>query len=381
MPKGRSPINANAHKDRPGSLDDVARREDIPGTGKMPREFEDLVSSNYLYLHKRGKTPPRLDLQPEFNTTELSAWRVPLGADVQEGLPGRSLKQITVDDLEVGADDDRSEDSFRPDWLTLAFQPRVAPPQPPRPVRFLRRRNGVLVVPELVIGNDDRVVFTPLAWPWTLIGRIDTWVAFPGNTFSPAGSGTGALVGKNVVLTASHLVPWWAEALGRPWMMKFVPAYYDGFSKLGAGVYSYVSELRGYADHSQGDDMAVLKLYQPLGESLGFFGYKTYNDDWEGDDRWIIMGYPAAVAGGNRPSLQFWVIIHDDDSDGAGVELEHTGDTSPGNSGGPLWGWFGDSPRIVGTISGAEAQPFQSNNVAAGGPALSKLIKWARNNW
>jgi hypothetical protein len=253
-------------------------------------------------------------LQPEFNTTELSAWRVPLGADVQEGLPGRSLKQITVDDLEVGADDDRSEDSFRPDWLTLAFQPRVAPPQPPRPVRFLRRRNGVLVVPELVIGNDDRVVFTPLAWPWTLIGRIDTWVAFPGNTFSPAGSGTGALVGKNVVLTASHLVPWWAEALGRPWMMKFVPAYYDGFSKLGAGVYSYVSELRGYADHSQGDDMAVLKLYQPLGESLGFFGYKTYNDDWEGDDRWIIMGYPAAVAGGNRPSLQFWVIIHDDDS-------------------------------------------------------------------
>jgi hypothetical protein len=58
MPKGRSPINANAHKDRPGSLDDVARREDIPGTGKMPREFEDLVSSNYLYLHKRGQDAP-----------------------------------------------------------------------------------------------------------------------------------------------------------------------------------------------------------------------------------------------------------------------------------------------------------------------------------
>jgi hypothetical protein len=375
MPKRTSPNKVR--KDRPISLDDMARREDISGTGKMPRELEDLVRNNYFYVHTRGKTPPKLELRPELRENDLSAWSVPLGADVHEGLPGRSLEQITVTDLDVDADDGLAEDSSRPDWLTLAFQPRLAPP---RAVRFLRRRSGAPVVPDYVIGNDDRFVIYPIAWPWLLVGRIDVWVAF-GNTYTWQGGGTGALVWKNVVLTASHVVPWFADAFGLPWLMKFVPAYYDGSSVLGAGVYSYVTEVRGYAGHSQGDDMAVLKLNQPLGKSLGYFGYKTYNDDWEGDPRWIIIGYPTAVAGGNRPSLQYSVIVHDDDSDGAGVELEHTGDSTPGNSGGPLWGWFGDSPRVIGTISGAELSPIQSNNVAAGGLALSKLIKWARNNW
>lgn len=63
------------------------------------------------------------------------------------------------------------------------------------------------------------------------------------------------------------------------------------------------------------------------------------------------------------------------------MELEHTGDVGPGNSGGPLWAWWGDSPRVIGTLSGSEYNWDERNNVAAGGPALSTLIKWARDNW
>jgi hypothetical protein len=114
-------------------------------------------------------------------------------------------------------------------------------------------------------------------------------------------------------------------------------------------VFSWTERAPGFPGHGQGDDMAVLKRYSPLGDSLGFFGYKTYNDDWEGGAYWTLIDYPGSLGGTNRPTRQSGIIITDDDSDGEGVEFEHTGDTSKRKSGGRLWAWWGDSPRIIGT--------------------------------
>ena len=52
--------------------------------------------------------------------------------------------------------------------------------------------------------------------------------------------------------------------------------------------------------------MCTLKLYTPLGNSLGYFGYKTYNDDWEDGNYWTKCGYPGAIASGQRPSRITW---------------------------------------------------------------------------
>lgn len=376
IPKRTSQIGNR--KDLPSLLDDLVRREDIPGSGKIPKELEDMVRNKYLYLHASGKATPKLELRSVITEKDLSAWSVPLGANISEGLPGQTLEQTTPVDIKV-KDDARSREPLRPDWATLSFHPR---PSAPRPVHFLRRRNGKAVVPNFVIGNDDRQIFYPNTWPWFCTGRIDVSVKYSDTLgYQSIWSGTGALVGKNVVLTASHLVPWFAGLLNHKWRMKFTPAYYDGKSTLGSSVYSYTEKAKGYSDHDQGDDMAVLKLYTPLGNSLGYFGYKTYNDDWEDGAYWTLIGYPGAVGGGLRPTRQSNIVITDDDSDGAGVELEHTGDATDGNSGGPLWAWWGDSPYVIGTHSGSEYNWDEDNNVAAGGSALSNLIKWARDNW
>ena len=61
--------------------------------------------------------------------------------------------------------------------------------------------------------------------------------------------------------------------------------------------------------------MATLKLYTPLGETLGYFGYKTYHDSWEDGHYWTKCGYPGAVASGQRPSRITWFPIVDDDND------------------------------------------------------------------
>ena len=192
----------------------------------------------------------------------------------------------------------------------------------------------------------------------------------------PISYGTGALVGTNVVLTASHVCPWGTS----PWMMQFIPAYYDGSSLLGSGVSSYVQAYRGYETDDQGNDMAVLKLYVPLGESLGCFGFRTYDDDWEDGDYWTKCGYASSITS-ERPNRVTWFPIIDDDeyTFGTGTELEYYADASGGDSGGPIFGWWSGEPYVIGTHSGWEEEyhfPFSivDHNLAAGGSALSNLI-------
>ncbi len=287
------------------------------------------------------------------------------------GHRGGDLKAVEVHHID---DAQKDTEPHMPKWSGIAYAPRAA--HALKRVS-LRRRSGARVHPEAVFPPDERQIYYPSAYPWRIIGRIFVWT----NASAPnwAWSGSASLVGRSTILTASHVVPWDS---GGNWKALFVPAYYDGASLYGANAASWILSAQGYRNHDQGDDMAVMRLAQPLGEWLGYFGYKTYNDDWEDGNYWTVAGYPGDLSGGARPSAHYWFPITDDDNDGAGVELEYRADTNSGNSGGPVFGWWSGKPYVVGTHSGWEdnfGEPKQ--NVAAGGSALSSLIGWARANW
>lgn len=75
------------------------------------------------------------------------------------------------------------------------------------------------------------------------------------------------------------------------------------------------------------------------------------NSDWNGQPWWVLAGYPVDVADGEVPSIQWPFSSFDPDGDSyGGLEIETTeADISGGNSGGPMFGWFGDGdPRIAG---------------------------------
>lgn len=244
------------------------------------------------------------------------------------GRVGGSLEAIPVPKASRATPKD--SEPFRPKWSGVSYAPRAAG-LPSRPV--LRRRSGARIHPEYVFPPDGRQVYYPNSYPWRIVGRLFVWT----NASAPnwAWSGSAGLVSRNAILTASHVVPWGS---GSNWKALFVPAYYDGVSVYGTYTASWITSARGYRDHDQGDDMAVMRLAQPLGDWLGYFGYKTYNDDWEDGDYWTLAGYPGDVAGGRRPSANYWFPITDDDNDGAGVELEYKADSNSGNSGGPgVW--------------------------------------------
>lgn len=362
------PRKEDTSADRPMVADDLVRLDnDDEG---IDRVAEGEPGSRRIYLSSISEAA-RLDVTPEVVDGVL---QMDLPADAVVGRLGEAAEAVTPAEL---ADLQTSDlPAHRPEGAGITYHPKLASPHPRA---ILRRRNGKAVTPHYVFGADDRQVFVPSGYPWRCIGKVFAWTNPSG---APAWAGTGALVGRNVVLTASHVCPWGAS----PWMMQFIPAFWDGVSYGGTGLSSYVQTYRGYRDHDQGDDMAVLKLYTPLGADIGYFGYKTYDDDWEDGNYWTKVGYPGAVASGSRPSRIQWYPIVDDDNDGAGVELEYKADASDGDSGGPVFGWWSGAPYVIGTHSGGEEEyefPWNTvkNNVAAGGSALSSLINWARTNW
>ncbi|MEX5306106.1 trypsin-like serine protease [Kocuria sp. CPCC 205258] len=365
-------------RDAPVPLDEVYRRPPVPASAPPPEELARMRSNRTLYVPNQPGSDNRA-LQPSpagpdgpegYMQLEVPVeGEFPLGA-----LPGRAALRESPQEIVESTDPTVSYSSYRPEWQDVSYTPRPLPGNGEPPA--MRRINGRPVRPLYVFPPEDRQQYRDNAWPWGLVGRITT---------SGGWSGSGALVGDRTVITAGHVVPWGQSS----WWMKFTPAYYDGQSLHGPGVESYVSDTRGFdtAGDVTGYDWAVLRLYQPLGKSLGYFGYNGYSGDWQGKPYWTLLGYPGAIANGQRPSYQSASSVFDDDSDSnGGQELETRADATPGNSGGPYFGWWGQDARVIGVVSGQEEDyifPFGSEkgNVMAAGSGFTNLIAWARTNW
>jgi V8-like Glu-specific endopeptidase len=369
-------------QERPLTPNEVVAKSPVLGTGERPSELVELAGKRRIYVRAAGDAPPapevhRVEWGEGSETDDGSGlWRVDVAVDpADEGhLPGRTAVRSRPEELLSEIDADVGFDGHRPEWNDQLFLPRGLPAGS---TRSIARIGGGRVRPEVIFAPDDRREFLDSSYPWGNVGRIFT---------SKGTSGTAALIGDRIVVTAGHVVPWNSSS----WWMRFVPAYYDGQSLHGAGVQSYVSDVRGYDPGSDttGYDWAVCRLYEPLGSQLGYFGSNSYSSDWEDEPWWTVVGYPGDVAGAGRPSWQGGISVFDDDSDSnGGQELEHRGDTGPGNSGGPMFAWWGDSPRLIGVHVGAEEDIIvfppgtELGNVTAGGSGFHNLISWGRTNW
>lgn len=360
--------------ERPLDGDRLMAQADTPDRDTPPIELN--ATHNYFVMSTIAQAP-FTNKREEVGLTRVEGYADVYAAHASAVLGHIPEKLVAVEVHKMLDNNLKDAEPYIPQWSGISYAPRAA--SLITRTQYLRRRSGARVQPEYVLPppEETRKVYYPNSYPWRVVGRLFVW----NNAAAPnfAWSGSAALVGRNVILTASHMLPW---SSGSNWKALFVPGYYDGASVYGANAASWVTAGQGYRNFSQGDDMAVLRLAQPLGDWLGYFGYKTYNDDWEDGNYWSMAGYPSDIAGAQRPSANYWFPVIDDDNDGAGVELEYQVDTNSGNSGGPVFGWWDGKPYVIGTHSGGEdnfGEPRQ--NVAAGGSALSSLIAWARSNW
>lgn len=372
--------------ERPLLLDEMAMQGDVAPSKEMPDTVARALADERIYIDGMSSEPRATRAAGAKGRSARSGWELELPSGTrlgQAGLTGERLSRpASMKAAAKGVD--RTTTPMRPAWEAQTFQPRIASES----FRHtpMQRIDGRQVEPYYgVYGTDDRVVYYPSSYPWRCIGRIFTWTNWAGGG-GWTWWGSGALVGPRHVLTAAHVCPWGSSS----WAMRFVPSYWNGSPAAGAGAQSYASDYRGWnsGGNVAANDYAILRLYNPIGNSLGWLGTKTYSSSWNGGNYWNLAGYPAAVAGGERPSNQGGIPVLDNDNSGDSVEIEHHGDATGGDSGGPFFGFWTDGPYAVGVTSGGERiynTPFgwwdEDNNIEAGGGGMVNLVRWGLNNW
>ncbi len=364
----------------PLTPDELLKRDNTSASEPVPPELARRFATRQLIVSGLNEPIKTEKVEIEYGK-DVSAfqWRLPAHAII--GLSGRTATRLPSPSPEKkSAALASTAEPYRPKWADQIYHLKrtVVQPWARGPIS---RPGYTGEVYYGVYPPDDRAVYYPSGYPWQCIGKIYVWN--DASATWPAWSGSGVLIGPRLVLTAGHVVPWDANT----WMMRFVPAYYDGTSILGSGVESYVSDARGWdvsyrSRLPNAYDMAVLRLYDPLGDWLGYFGSKPY---WKGYTEmryWNITGYPGAIAGAERPSYQPGIEVIDAKPNGDALEIEHHGDATNGDSGAPFWATWSDGfPYAIGTVSGGEASSTEDNNVVAGGNAINDLIRWGRTNW
>ncbi|HJQ56442.1 MAG TPA: hypothetical protein VJ890_06025 [Vineibacter sp.] len=373
------------------SLKDMVRAEPIRASEAIPDAVLSLLRpENALYA--LSASAPKIEMTTErMGATE--AWRVVVRADGRElhaGLPGE--KQIGA----VAGRVDRGNgfsDSHRPLWLDLEYLPKLVPFR----AAVTDRRNGRLALHQFVEPlsrtRNTQTGLVPLtsesllrySYPWCTIGCV--FVGDGTDFANPIASGSGVLVGHNLMLTASHVAPW-GRGPGQ-WWMRFVPGYRYGDRDPEPHSSSYVERFYGtFSDiddfEASGQDYVICKLYRPLGNALGWMGTRSfgYEDDYFAR-RYVSVGYPGSFGG--KPAVEFDIDIDDIDWDGDGLELETThgtADMGRGWSGGPLWLWENDKPYVVGIMSGHEKDELDPRRyVFGGGGLMVQRVKFGQANF
>ena len=380
MDKGQK---ASSDRDNPraSTLDDLANAPSVEATEHLPTAP---LAGAIFTVHSAER--PDLELE----RAGPDRWLVRVRPDASKvllGRPGASAKRVDAQELRDAVERVSLPDGHRPEWIRRQLLPRIIP-------RRVRRRGrlmfdldgGITAGPHEGQLISDGLVYAELAergWPWCTVGQI--LINAPGQ---PQKAGSAVLVGPNLILTASHAVPWGAP--DGSWSMQFTPAYRATDPTPAPYGSSWVEHVRGHVTHENNVnafDYVIAKLHTPLGNNVGWMGSHSFGNDqgYQSHQQWMSVGYPGQSG---VPYLATDVEVLDVDSSGDGRELETADFLMGGWSGGPLLGFFGLDPKVLGIASGHETEVSiglvhvtDTNSVFAGGKHMVDLVKYGYANW
>lgn len=178
-------------------------------------------------------------------------------------------------------------------------------------------------------------------------------VAYIEATFSDGSrvSGSGALVGRNDVLTAAHVI--YDSVLGAAESVSVelgrdgASQPYGTFSAASLNYYEVANESPGFFTQSESElDLGLVSLSDAVGDDIGWFAL----GDVINGQSYRVTGYPGVFREASGPRLIEDTGVASSMRDFDLVSLENV-DINPGNSGGPIWYSSLDGPVVVGAIS------------------------------
>tara|TARA_R110000823_G_C15895181_1_gene496363 strand:- start:202 stop:1179 length:978 start_codon:yes stop_codon:yes gene_type:complete len=217
--------------------------------------------------------------------------------------------------------------------------------------------------PLTMFSPEDRRIYNDLSYPWGTICRVVT----------AAGAGSGVIVGPRHVVTASHVVDWSGNSGGTVEVHRSGATVRASTAITNIWYYTKVTGTVGWFE--QDEDYAVLVTSQRIGDLFGWMGTRTYNSAWDNEPYWWNIGYPGSIGSGIRPTFQRNARLDEPWYDlGPARSMSTRADLTPGNSGGPMFGFWSNGPYVVAVASSESA----SENWCAGGSWLTNLVSHAR---
>lgn len=248
-----------------------------------------------------------------------------------------------------------------------------------------------------IIDGESRPMVYPDRYPYTAVCKlISSYQPTPGAAWKVSGQATGFLIGKSTMMTSGHVGP----PTDGPWQIQVIPACWAGRSVFGMGMITYVRSSWSW-NSDAGSDVKICKLYDPIGEQLGYFAYRHYDSDWEDGAYWTMAGFPHDMSLTAMSHEVGIAVRDDDDGDDINVDgetydttqIESDADEASGVSGAPLWGWWEAGPYAIGvhhgverdeTISGTEIRSCASGGdgfVAVAGLGASGLERFTGKSY
>lgn len=268
--------------------------------------------------------------------------------------------------------------AFRPPHLAVHPHPDDLPEELYRR-RWARRPLGEKDDsgdPTTLFQPDTRFEFSDTSYPWSCCGRVDT----------PGGSGSGVMIGRRHMMTASHVIDWGPNNTAG-WV-KFTPLVFDTSEPFG---FAYATRIYWWLQADASDqiqsreaafDYVVCVLDQPLGDLTGWMGTRGYSTDWDGGAYWAHVGYPSD-SGGDRPIYHGPGVMDSTVTESTGgrdsFRIMHENDVIPGQSGGPFFGWWDGEvgPHVIASQSAENWNTTPGPNAAGGGNPLPELARHA----
>lgn len=190
----------------------------------------------------------------------------------------------------------------------------------------------------LGFGDDDRIPMRSNAYPWSAVGRVQ---------IDGAGHCTGALIGRDLVLTNAHCI--FVEGQRRG--ITFAPNYKNGQSpETVRGTFYWWGTDN--PKQNRRADWAIIRLERPIGDRYGWFGYQSLSYQELKGRTVSYAGYSSfgdekvqEFINGETAQVHIGCRVRDVYPESGQIHTDC--DNGTGGSGGPIFIWQNNRPIIV----------------------------------